>query len=102
MSGLGVFRLGADRIEASCLVEIEQSFDSFHAYAVPHGVAIRPGDEVLIHDAPTRIGYGERLSRECRITVKRAGAIKRAWTRMTSLFQLTELYEVGFEAGERR
>ena len=98
MFGIG----SADRIEADCVVEIEQSFDSFHAYAVPRGVEIRPGDEVLIHNAPTRIGYGEKLSRECRITVKRAGAFKRSWTRMTSLFLLTELYEVGFEAGERQ
>jgi hypothetical protein len=95
-----MFGIGARPIEATCLVEIEQSFDSFHAYAVPQGVDIRPGDEVLIHDAPTRVGYGESLSRECRITVNRAGVIKRAWTRATSLFLLTGLYEVGFEAGE--
>ena len=92
---------GSRSIEATCMVEIEQSARSFHAYAVPQGVAIEPGDEVLIHDAPTRVGYGERLSRECRITVSRAGLLKRAWTRATSLFLLTGLYEVGFEAGEQ-
>lgn len=90
------------RIEARCRVEIEQSPASFHAYAVPEGVEIRPGDEVLIHDAPVHVGYGESLSRECRMTVRRAGAIRRAWTRATSLFLLTGLYEVGFEAGEPR
>ena len=95
-----MFGIGVKRIEATCLVEIEQSFDSFHAYAVPQGVEIQPGDAVLIHDAPTQVRYGERVSRECRITVDRAGPIRRAWTRATSLFLLTDLYEVGFEAGE--
>ncbi len=98
-----MFSVGTPRrVEATCLVEIEKSADSFHAYAVPQGVEIMPGDEVLIHDAPTRIGYGEKLSRECRITVSRAGMLGRAWTRATSLFLLTGLYEVGFEAGEPR
>ncbi len=90
------------RIEAHCRVEIEKSPASFHAYAVPEGVEIRPGDEVLIHDAPIRVDFGESLSRECRMTVRRAGPIRRAWTRIASLFLLTHLYEVGFEAGEPR
>ena len=96
-----MFGIGTRQIEATCLIDIEQTFDSFHAYSIPQGVDIRPGDEMLIHDAPTHVGYGETLSRECRITVNRAGTIKRAWTRATSLFLLTDLYEVGFEAGER-
>ena len=92
----------ARRVEATCMVEIEKTPSSFHAYAVPEDVDIRPGDEVLIHDAPTHVGYGETVRRECRITVRRAGPIARAWTRTTSLFLLTGLYEVGFEAGEPR
>ena len=89
-------------LEATCVVEIEKTAASFHAYAIPEGVEIQPGDCVLIHDAPTRVGYGETISQHCRITVSRAGPIGRSWTRAMSLFQLTELYEVGFEAGEPR
>ncbi len=90
----------ARAIEATCMVEIEKSPSSFHAYAIPEDVEIMPGDEVLIHDPPMRIGYGETLRRECRITVRRAGPMSRAWTRATSVFLLAGLYEVGFEAGE--
>ena len=80
------------------MVEIEDSFDSFHAYAVPEDVVIEPGDVVLVHDAPTRTEGCAVLRRPCEISVRRAGPIGRAWTRFTSHFQLTSLYEVGFEA----
>ncbi len=88
------------KVQARCIVEIEQTPDSFHAFSVPLDVAVEPGDEVLIHDAPTRVGYNETLSRECRITVRRAGLLRRAWTRASGMFAVTELYEVGFEPGE--
>jgi len=32
----------------------------------------------------------------CRATVTRAGLIDRLWTQAIGLFELTELYEVGF------
>ena len=40
--------------------------------------------------------FGERLTRECRVTVTRAGWLERRWTQLTGLLELTELYEVGF------
>lgn len=87
-------------VAARCIVEIERSPDSLHAHAVPLDVAIRPGDIVLVHDAPLVVGYGERVTRECRATVRRAGPLARFWTRATAVLSLTELYEVGFETGE--
>ncbi len=88
------------KVEARCVVDIERTFDSLHAHAIPLDVLIRPGDVVLVHDAPTAVRQGERVSRACRATVRRAGLLRRAWTRATALLLLTELYEVGFEAGE--
>jgi hypothetical protein len=89
-------------VEARCILELEQTPYSFHAYAVPLDVEIRPGDEVLIHDAPSGIGFNQQLVRECRITVRRAGPLRRAWTRATEVFALTDLYEVGFDAGNAK
>ncbi len=86
-----------DAVRGRCVVEIEDSFDSFHAYAVPEDVLIEPGDVVLVHDAPTGTGGAPVLRRTCAISVRRAGPIGRAWTRFVSHFQLTSLYEVGFE-----
>ena len=87
-------------VEASCIVEIEQTVHSLHAHAIPQGVDVRPGDVVLVHGAPTRIGFGDTLRRECRVTVRRAGPLARMWTRAVAVFSLTTLYEVGFEPQE--
>lgn len=84
-------------IDVACLVDIEQTHDSLHAYAVPEGVELHPGDSVIVHDAPGGVAFGERLLRECRATVTRAGWLERAWTRVSGMFELTGLYEVGFE-----
>ena len=86
--------------QTRCVVEIERSADSLHAHAVPLDVAIEPGDTVVVHDAPTAIGWDRHLTRECRVTVTRAGRLRRAWTRATGVFALTELYEVGFGPAE--
>ena len=88
------------RIEANCQLDIERTFDSFHAYAVPVDVEINPGDVVRLQQPPAPVGPGEHMTGECRITVQRAGPIMQAWTRAISIFFLTSLYEVGFEAKE--
>ncbi len=83
-------------IEGMCRLELEQTPESLHAYAVLDGVEINPGDTVLLHGAPSGIGFGERGMFDCRFTVRRAGRLLRAWTQLTGLLELTELYEVGF------
>lgn len=84
-------------VEVECAVDIEQTHDSFHAHAVPEGIDIRPGDAVLVHDVPLEIRFGERVACRCRATVRRAGLIGRAWEHVAGFFELTELYEVGFQ-----
>ena len=85
-----------DTMSVVCDIDIEQSRESFHAHAVPDGVAIRPGDIVVVHGVPTDIGFGDRLIRQCPATVTRAGPLTRLWTKVTAMTELTELYEVGF------
>src|SRR5436309_3094821 len=81
-------------------IDIEKTAESFHAYAVPDGIEIQPGDVVIVHGVPTDIGFGERLVTQCQATVHRAGPLKQRWTAFTALFELTELYEVGFQPKE--
>ena len=85
-----------DTVEVVCDIDIEKSQQSFHAHAVPDGVAIRPGDIVVVHGVPTDIGFGDRLISQCPATVTRAGPLGRWWTKITAMTELTELYEVGF------
>ena len=80
----------------SCTVEIEQTVDNLCAHVVLDGIEVRPGDEVLVHDAPEQIGFGARIRCRRLATVRRAGRIKRTWTQLKALMELTALYEVGF------
>jgi len=100
VQGSWLSRLGSRREEITCSVDIEQSFDSLHAHAIPEGIDLRPGDRVIVHGAPSVIPYGETRTMTCRATVIRAGALERAWTEFSALFELAELYHCGFEPKE--
>ena len=86
----------ASAITIECDVDLERSDDSFHAYAVPDGIDIRPGDVVRVHGLPSRLQFGENRQFRAKATVNRAGALRRAWTEFAGVFELTSLYEVGF------
>jgi hypothetical protein len=91
---------GGQTLEVGCDVDIEKTQASFHAYAVPDGVDIRPGDRVMVHGAPTTIGFGEHVSFRSTATVIRAGWFGRLAVKISQFFELTELYEVGFQPVE--
>ena len=63
-------------------------------------IDIQPGDKVLVHGAPSRIGYGERVHLQCSATVIRAKRFGRLWARYYGLLEFGELLEVGFEPRE--
>jgi hypothetical protein len=84
------------QVEIDCDVDLERSLDSFHAYAVPDGIDIAPGDVVIVHGLPSRLAFGENRRFRARATVQRAGYLRKIWTRFFSVFELTGLYEVGF------
>jgi hypothetical protein len=83
-------------IELLCALDIEQTPESFHAHAIPQDVEIGPGDQVIVHDAPTDIAFGEKYTGTRRGTLIRATALQRLWTQFSSIFEVSELYEVGF------
>lgn len=88
------------RVDVPCFVDIEQTPESFHAHAIPEGIDIGPGDSVLVHGAPSRIAYNERVQIECSATVTRASVFGRFWTHLTAPLELFELFEVGFQSKE--
>ncbi len=88
------------RVEAGCDVDLERTLDSFHAYAVPDGIDIRPGDVVQVHGLPSRLRFGEARRFRTTATVTRAGWLRRTWTQAVGIFDLTSLYEVGFQPDE--
>jgi hypothetical protein len=86
-----------NEIELICAIDIEQTAESFHAHAIPQDVEINAGDMILVHDAPTTIGFGQSYIGQRRATLMRAGLLRRVWTRISSIFEVTELFEVGFQ-----
>ncbi len=93
--------LARQTFEAPCTVEIEHSPESLHAHVeILGGFVAEPGDEVLVHDAPTDVPYGETVTVTRTATIIRAGSIERLWTKFAGNFELTELYDVSFT--ERR
>jgi hypothetical protein len=98
---MSMFRLGKRlSFDVPCTVEIEQTWETLHAHVTLDGdVEIGPGDEVLVHDAPTHVDYGERLVVRRTATVVRAGLLDRLRARLEGYRELTELYEVSFSQG---
>ena len=83
-----------------CTVEIEQTSETLHAHVVLDGdIQIRAGDEVMVHDAPTHVEFGERLVVRRTATVIRGGPLDRLRARIEGYLELTELYEVSFSDG---
>lgn len=89
-----------DSVDVPCNIEIEQTHDTLHAHVSLVGIEVEHGDEVLVHEAPRRIGFGERVVSQSTATVWRANPAMRALIRLKSYLQLTELYEVGFQPKE--
>ena len=90
----------AQSFETPCTITVEQSSEAFHAHVeLAEDVAIQPGDKVRVHGAPIQIPFGTRQVFERRATVTRAGPAMRALTRIAAYLDLSELYEVSFNAG---
>lgn len=83
----------------SCTVDIENTAERLHAHVQLDGYDPEPGDEVLVHGAPTDVPFGERRVVRCLATVRPAGAIRYVIARAVGYMELTELYEVGFSEG---
>jgi hypothetical protein len=88
-------------IEVPCIVEVENTFDHLFTNVELEGIEVGPGDEVLVHDAPTDVPYGERVVVRRRATVVRASWLERLWTRLTGDLEFMELLEFSFSSGRR-
>ena len=91
-----VFSLGRRTVDVPCTIEVEHTPRSLHAHVDLDGLEVGPGDSVLVHDAPTDVGFGEAVVRRSHATVVLAGSLERLWTQLTAFLELTELYEVSF------
>ncbi|MGL5114590.1 MAG: hypothetical protein ACRC7G_11425 [Beijerinckiaceae bacterium] len=84
--------------ETPCTVELERNGSVLQAHVDLLGVEVEAGDTVQVHDAPSRIGFGEREVYERTATVTRGNVFDRFFTKVSAYLELTQLYEVGFDA----
>jgi hypothetical protein len=97
MTASWIFPLTRQTFQAPCTVEIGHTAESLFAHVEIEGdFEIRPGDRVLVQDAPTETPFGYRIAVARRATIIRAGLIERLWTRLCGNFELNELYDVSF------
>jgi hypothetical protein len=92
-----LFPLTRQSFDAPCRVEIGHTAESLFAHVEIDGdFEIRPGDRVLVQNAPTETPFGYRITVARRATIIRAGLLERLWTRLCGQFELNELYDVSF------
>ena len=94
------WRSGGRVVEVPCTIDMEQTADSLHAHVDLQGIAVRPGDAVIVHDAPGTIPFGQSAVYQRSATVRRAGPLRRFWAHVEGYLELTELYEVSFSEGK--
>lgn len=82
--------------KTACTVEIAHTSYDFFAHVELKDNTVGPGDQVLVHNAPVSIGYGQHIKVDREATISRAGWLARFWTKFIARFELTTLYEVSF------
>jgi hypothetical protein len=83
-------------VDVRCIVDIACTTEALHAHVELEGIAVEPGDVVLVHAAPAPVSFGERVVCRRSATVIRAGAWRRWWIRCTAWCSFADLFEVGF------
>jgi len=95
----GMFRRTIDNIP--CTVTIVHSNESLEAHVELEGIDVDAGDQVLVHEPPTNIGFGEQIVCRRRATVIRGGLVDRLWARWRGNMELNELYDLSFTPRRR-
>lgn len=82
-----------------CTVEVEQTWESFHAHVdFKDDVPVEPGDAVRVLGEPIEVQFGDRVVLERVAEVQHAGLLERIWTKLTGRMELMELLEFSFTA----
>jgi hypothetical protein len=88
------------RYDVPCTIDIERTREQLYAHVTLEDILVDEGDEVTVHNAPNRVTFGEHVTMQSSATVIKASAFGRYWTRLKGYFEITELYEVGFQPKE--
>ncbi|SIS68390.1 hypothetical protein [Phaeovulum vinaykumarii] len=97
---MGLFTSSSETVP--CTIEVSHRFESLHAHLrFDNGAIIHPGDEVIVAGAPVSAPFGKVVTESRQATIRRASALKRAWTRATGDLGAMELCEFSFSDAVR-
>jgi uncharacterized Zn finger protein len=89
-------------VDVDCTIRVQNTWEALQAHVELDGdLKIEPGDEVIVHGERVVVPYGQSIELRRTATVIRAGAIERAWTRLTGDLEFMELCEFSFSSGEK-
>jgi hypothetical protein len=94
---LAAWFLKRRRVDVPCSLDLESTHDHLHAHVILEGVEVEPGDRVTVHNAPSRIPYGAKLTIQSEATVEQASWLQRQMIKIVGVREFYELYDVGFE-----
>lgn len=85
------------RFEAPCKVKVQNTEEFLHAHVeFDHTIRIWPGDRVTVHGDDVDVPFGETAVLDRTATIQRAPWWRQLWTRLTTQWEVDELYEVSF------
>jgi hypothetical protein len=91
----------AGREDVMCTVHVVNTFDNLSAHVeLEDGVAVEPGDEVLVHGKPIIVPYGETMVERRKATITRANWLEKRWVKLTGDLEFMELLEFSFSGEE--
>jgi hypothetical protein len=91
----------AGREEVMCTVHVVNTFENLAAHVeIDGGVAVEPGDEVLVHGKPIIVPYGETMVERRKATITRANWLEKRWVKLTGDLEFMELLEFSFSGEE--
>lgn len=99
MIGGRLFRETVD--DVPCTVTIIHSNESLEAHVDLQGIEVAAGDQVLVHEAPTNVAFGEQIVCDRRATVIRGGWLDRVWAYWRGAVEFNELYDLSFTSRRR-
>jgi len=98
-AGPRLFRKRLD--DVPCTITIVHSNESLEAHVELEGVSVDAGDQVLVHQPPTDVGFGEQIVCQRTATVIRGNLMDRLWARWRGVAELNELYDLSFTPRRR-
>ncbi len=97
VAGLATWYFWTRRVDVPCTLQLTATHDHFGTHVNLEGIEVDPGDQVLVHNAPSRVPFGTDRTIASRATVHRASWLRRQFVKLTGGTEFYELYDVGFE-----